>query len=396
MKRGYVAIVPFGILLVLAGALCTASLFAGDNDNSRGSAIVLGGIFNLHGSQAVLDVPSAQGAELAVEQINDNGGLLGKHVDLVIEDGHSRPKKLAAATEKVLKQHPSVAAFLGLSDTDMVLAGAPPAVAAGRVFLTSGATSPKLPAEVPPSLFLACFGDNEQAAAAAEFSFNRLNARTAVVLYNSTDTYTTLLQGYFRTRFQQLGGTILAVQAYVPGSLAGPISQLPPGADIVFLSAHDPPDAEAAITQLRNAGFMGPIIGGDGFDSQAEWSAHLEIDNVYYSTHVYLGSDNPDPAVVAFRRAYQAAYHGEVPSAFAALGYDAANLLAEAIRRAGSTDPGEVEKALSGIRDFKGVTGKIGYPDGSRIPLKSVSIVAINRGLLSLADQFIPASVPPP
>jgi len=390
------AVFLFGILPALAVAPGTASLFAGDNDNGRGSAIVLGGIFNLHGSQAVLDVPSAQGAVLAVNQINDNGGLLGKHVQLVIEDGHSRPEKLEAATEKVLKKHPSVTAFLGLSDTDMVLAAAPPAVAAGCVFLTSGATSPKLPEQVPPSLFLACFGDNVQAAAAAEFSFDGLNARTAVVLYNSTDTYTTLLQGYFRIRFQQLGGTILAVQAYVPGALAGPISQLAFGADIIFLSAHDPPDAEAAITQLRNAGFAVPIIGGDGFDSQDEWSAHPEIDNVYYTTHVYLGYDNPDPAVVAFRLAYQAAYRGEVPSAFAALGYDAANLLAGAIRRARSTDPGEVEKGLSGTLDFKGVTGEIGYPGGSRIPLKSVSIVAINRGLLSLADQFIPASVPVP
>jgi branched-chain amino acid transport system substrate-binding protein len=117
---------------------------------------------------------------------------------------------------------------------------------------------------------------------------------------------------------------------------------------------------------------------------------------VYYTTHVYLGSDNPDPAVAAFRLAYQSANRGEDPSAFAALGYDAANLLAEAIRRAGSTNPGEVEKSLSGIQDFQGVTGAIGYPGGSRIPLKSVSIIAINNGLLSLADQFTPASVPAP
>jgi branched-chain amino acid transport system substrate-binding protein len=358
--------------------------------------IVLGGIFNLEGSQAVLDVPSALGAQLAVDQINDNGGLLGAHVDLVIEDGQSRPRKVEEATRKVLKKYPSVVAFLGLSDTDMVLAAAPSAVAAGRVFLTSGATSPLLPQQVPPSLFLACFGDNVQAAAAAEFAFQKLNARTAVVLYDSTDTYTSLLQGYFRTSFQQLGGSILAAQSYVPGNVTEPINQLPHAADVVFLSAHDPSDAAAAITELRNAGFPVPIIGGDGFDSQDEWSAQPEINNVYYTTHVYLGYDNPDPAVVNFRLDYQAAYPGEAVSAFSALGYDAINLLAVAIRRADSTDPGEVEKSLSQILDFKGVTGEIGYPGGSRIPHKSVSIIEINSGLLSLADQFTPASVPAP
>ncbi len=117
---------------------------------------------------------------------------------------------------------------------------------------------------------------------------------------------------------------------------------------------------------------------------------------MYFTTHVYLGYDNPDAAVVAFRNDYQAAYHGEVPSAFAALGYDATNLLAEAIRRAGSAKPGKVETRLAGVLDFKGVTGEIGYPGGSRIPLKSVSIIEINSGLLSLADQFTPSSVPAP
>jgi branched-chain amino acid transport system substrate-binding protein len=392
MRRGLIS----AILLTLVAALCTTLLLAENEHSSKSAgAIFLGGLFNLKGPQAVLDAPSARGAQLAVDQVNQAGGLLGKRVELVIEDGQSRPKKLATSTEKILRKYPSVAGFLGLSDTDMVLAAAPPAVKAGRVFLTSGATSPRLPGQVPPSLFLACFGDNVQAAAAAEYAFNHLHAKTAVVLYNSTDTYTVLLQGYFRTRFEQLGGTILAIQDYVPGNLVLPITQLP-DADVVFLSAHDPPDALAAITQLRNAGFSKPILGGDGYDSEDAWSGHPEIHDVYFTTHVYLGPDNPDPAVVAFRSAYQAAYPGEPLSAFAALGYDAANLLMEAMRRAGSSDPGDAITGLSGILDFSGVTGEIGYPGGSRIPLKSVSIVKIDGGLLSLAAQFKPAAVPEP
>jgi len=385
-----------GILAALAAALCATFLFAGNEHNDKsGGAIYLGGLFNLKGPQAVLDVPSARGAQLAVDQVNEAGGLLGERVELVIEDGQSRPKKLETSTEKILRQYPSVAGFLGLSDTDMVLGAAPPAVAAGRVFLTSGATSPRLPAQVKPSLFLACFGDNVQAAAAAEYAFNHLGARKAVVLYNSTDTYTVLLQDYFQTRFQKLGGLILAAQDYVPGSLVLPTAELA-DADVIFLSAHDPPDALAGITQLRDAGFAMPILGGDGYDSETEWSGHPEVHDVYFTTHVYLGSDNPDPAVIRFRSDYQAAYPGEPPSGFAALGYDAANLMMEAIRRAGSANPGDVITSLSGILDFSGVTGTIGYPGGTRIPLKSVSVIEINGGLLSLSAQFTPVSVPAP
>jgi len=392
MRRALVS----GTLVTVAAALCATFLFARDEQSSKsGGAIFLGGIFNFKGAQAVLDAPSARGAQLAVDQINQTGGLLGKRVELVIEDGQSRPKKLETSTGKILRKYPSVAGFLGLSDTDMVLAAAPPAVAAGLVFLTSGATSPRLPGQVPPSLFLACFGDNVQAAAAAEYAFNILGARKAVVLYDSTDTYTVLLQSYFRTRFQQLGGSILVAQDYVPGNLVLPTAQLS-NADVIFLSAHDPIDAATGITQLRNAGFAMPILGGDGFDSENEWSGHPAIHDVYFTTHVYLEPDNPDPAVIAFRSAYQAAYPGEPLNGFAALGYDAANLLMEAIRRAGSADPGDVITSLSGILDFSGVTGTIGYPGGSRIPLKSVSIIEINGGLLSLADQFTPASVPVP
>ena len=135
--------------------------------------------------------------------------------------------------KRVLAGHPGVSAFLGLSDTDMVLGAAPVAAESGRLFLTSGATSPHLPAEIPRFLYLACFGDNVQAAAAAEFAFEQLGARSASVLYDSNDTYTKLLQGYFVARFVELGGDIRSSEAYSPGQLSGPISRLKQ-ADVVF------------------------------------------------------------------------------------------------------------------------------------------------------------------
>jgi branched-chain amino acid transport system substrate-binding protein len=399
-KRGRLARwISLPIVLVALGVWAAVGSWGGASPAGAAShgktagVIVLGGLFNLKGDQAALDVPSFHGAQLAVDAINRDGGLLGKRVALVVEDGKTRPDKLQKGTEKILRKYPSVSAFLGLSDTDMVLAAAPPAAAAGRVFLTSGATSPLLPGEVPTYLFLACFGDNVQAAAAAEYAHDELEANSAVVLYDSTDTYTVLLQGYFRTRFLELGGTIPSVEAYTPGDAAAAIDRLA-DADVVFLAAQSQDDIVATVHELRDAGFTVPILGGDAFDSEGLWAVHPEIDNLYYTTHAYLGADNPDPAVVDFRAAYRAAYPDEPPEAFAALGFDAANLLAEAIRRAGSPDPQDVLESLSRIDDFQGVTGRIGYEAASRIPRKSVSLIEVENGVLSLAKQFVPDSVP--
>jgi branched-chain amino acid transport system substrate-binding protein len=118
--------------------------------------VALGAIYNLEGYQAELDVPSLQGARLAVAQANAVGGMLQRPVELVVKDGRSNADLVNAAADELLQATPSVAAVFGLSDTDMVMAAAPAVAGAGLVFLTSGATSPKLPSQVPtfvPGLF---------------------------------------------------------------------------------------------------------------------------------------------------------------------------------------------------------------------------------------------------
>ena len=109
--------------------------------------------------------------------------MLGRPVKLVLVDGETKPKVIAREAARLFKQEPALAGLIGFSDTDMVLAAAPIAAKNKRVFLTSGATSPKLPREVARYLFLACFGDNVQAAAGAEWAVKTLKARSAVVLY---------------------------------------------------------------------------------------------------------------------------------------------------------------------------------------------------------------------
>jgi branched-chain amino acid transport system substrate-binding protein len=357
--------------------------------------IVLGAIYSLSGGQAALDVPSSRGARLAVDEINRAGGVLGRPVQLVAGDAGSAPGPAADSSAEILNRHPSATALLGLSDTDLVLAAAPVAAAKGRLFLTSGATSPKLPAQIPGYLFLACFGDNVQAAAGAEWAYDKLSARTVSVLFNSESTYAQLLQGYFRSRFEELGGRVLSIASYTPGKdLGPPISRLQT-ADLIYLAA-TPDEVLDVVMALRASGHHAPILGGDGFDAADLWQAHPEISNVFFTTHAYLGEDNDNPKIVAFRRAYTRAYPDAIPDAFAALGYDAARLLITAIRHAASTDPEEVRNALASIREFDGVTGQLGYPADSRIPLKAVTLLGVEGGGYRLVQQLVPAKTPAP
>jgi len=357
--------------------------------------LVIGAVYNLHGFQANLDIPSWQGAQLAVDEANRKGGVLGREVQLVLADGMSEPRTVAQETGGLLQRFPDMLALMGLSDTDMVLAAAPVSAEAKRLFLTSGATSPRLPAQVPEFLFLACFGDNVQAAAAAESAWEDLGARSAAVLYRAGDTYTDLLQGYFQARFKALGGQIRTVRTYrdnEPGSLAEGLDD----ADMVFLATGSADESLAIIQRLRDAGVAAPVFGGDSYDSEALWQRHPEVQNVYYTTHADLGEENPDPLVRRFVENYAAAYDGVRPDAFAALGYDTANLLMSAMKAAGDADPVRIREALSGVREFKGVTGRMSYPPGSRIPTKTVTILRIGNGKTELFRQLTPTEIPDP
>lgn len=376
-----------------SAALALVAVITAGCSSGKGP-VVVGAVYDLTGAQAGLDGPSARGARLAADEVNRMGGVLGRPVELVVVDGESEPDVLRVRTAELLQQNPTTAGIVGLSDTNMVLAAAPVAAAAQRVFLTSGATSPLLPAQVPQWLYLACFGDNVQAAAAAEWIFETRGARTASIAYSTADEYTRLLQRYFAERFVELGGRVVASVGYDPATVdSAALATLAP-ADVIYLAAQ-PDDAVAVTALLRGAGVRTPILGGDGFDSNA-WAAHPELGDVFFTTHAYLGSDSSDARVLAFRALYLGAHPRSEPDAFTALGYDATQLLLDAIERAGSDDPKDVRAALAATRDFPGVTGTISYESGAAIPSKPVTILAVDGGRERYVTALVPKSVPAP
>lgn len=366
-----------------------------------GETIKIGGTYNLTGAMASLDVPASRGSKLAIKEINANGGVLGKQIEYILYDG----KTDSATNGNIATQLVSsdkVIAIVGNTDSDSALAIGPIAQKASIPYLTAGATSPKLPDQVGDYMFLAPFGDNVQAAAGAEFMFNKLSCKTSWLFWDKGAEYTTLLAKYWKTRFEELGGKVVLEDTYTQGDtdFSAQITRLKalnPQPDCLYVAALQASDAGAIAKQLRDAGITLPMVGGDGYDGpELVGVGGTSAENVYFTTHAFISAENGTDKMKAFIKAYHTEYGVDPESAFAALGYDAVYLMVDAIKRAGSTDSKAIRDALAATSGFQGVTGTVTYLPGVRVPQKSVTIIAIKNGVYTLAAEVTPEKVPPP
>jgi branched-chain amino acid transport system substrate-binding protein len=393
---------PRACALFLLAALVAALALSGcdtPSASSAGAPIMIGGLFNIGGPMGGLDTEGQNGALLAAHEINAAGGVLGTSLNLVVKDGKTDPATIEQITGELLQQQP--AALIGFGDTDSVLISGPFAQRANVPFVTYGATSPRLPVTVGSTLFLACFGDNVQAAAGAEFMYDTLHARKIALVYDKGVEYTRLLAGYFKDRWTGLAGhdSILTEETYRYKDTdysvqIQHIKALATPPDVLYIAAM-PGDIPTIVKQFRSSGVMLPIVGGDGYDTPDLLAVGAAANNVYYSTHALVNADQSSPALKAFTERYKAAYKTN-PSAFSALGYDAVMLVSDAIKRAGSGDPAKVQNALEETTNFAGLTGSISFSAGNHIPRKDVTMLAVKDGKLDLASQLQPKVIPAP
>lgn len=392
MKK-YLSHIVIFCLISLCSAIAYTKVVNADN-----APIEIGAIYNLTGEQSALDIPSLEGAKLAVTEINAAGGVLGRPLKLVAIDGKTQPAVITAEV-KELTADKNIVAFMGLSDTDMAMAAIPAIAAVKKIFITSGATSPKLPAAAPGYVFLACFSDDQQATAAAEFAYEKLKVKTAYVLTEKDMEYAQLLARYFQQTFTKMGGKIIASDTFTHHApdikeQLNKIKSLAIKPDIIYLAAG--PNAPLIIKQIRAAGFTQPILGGDGFDSDEMLNLPANVSNgVYYTTHTLFANNKGDAQVQQFITNYQTTYHHLPENGFAGLGYDTVKLLAKAIQTANSTDTDKIRQALLQIKFFDVVTGMMSYVNNNPIPMKTVLIVQMQNGQRFPAEQFTPQMVSP-
>ena len=382
-----------------AGAQPTAVPAATGAPAAGGEPIKIGGGFALTGDESALDLPAANGAKLAAKEINAAGGVLGRPIDLIIHDSQYKMDITAQIAKQFVEQD-KVVAVIGFTDTDSVLAAGPTIQGAGLPFITAGATSPKIPTQVGDLMFLACFGDNVQAAAGAEYGFKQFG-KNAYLLWDKGVEYTTLLGGYFKARFTELGGTIVLEDQYDDkatdfSAQIAKVKALPQQPDFYYIAAM-PYNVGPVIKQFRDAGITGPIVGGDGYDTPDLVSvAGRAAENVFFTTHALMDPTGGTEGIKKFIAAYKAEYGHDPENAFAALGYDAMYLLADAIKRAGSTDAAAIKKAIEETRSFPGITGSISFSPTAHVPQKGVTIIAVKDGKFTLAAEVVPEKVPAP
>lgn len=376
-------------LIAAAAAIATAPAQAQDK-------IEIAALYNISsGGLASLDGPSLNGALLKAKMINDAGGLLdGRMIEVTAIDTKNDTREAATAAQRAVAIE-GLAAGIGHSDTTFALASAPLFQTAGIPFVTSGATSPDLPAMVGSEMFLTPFGDDVQAYAMAEYAYGEMGLRNVAVWTDNAMDYTTGLSKYFKERFTELGGAIALEDVYMTSDqdFSALVARLQStdGIDGVFASS-GPDTAGIIVKQVREAGLDLPILAGDGFDTDLVMTVPgaAMANGVFFTTHAYVGLDTG--AADTFRTAYEAEYGSPPENAFAALGYDALGLVADAITRAGSSDPAAVTTALAETSDYEAVTGKIAFLDGSRVPSKPVAIMNVEGGEMSFLTTVTPES----
>lgn len=395
MKKLLVLMFSLLMVVVLAGCGGNSGNQQESQSQAGGDTIKIGAIFNVTGAQASLDGPSLNGFKLAAKEINEAGGVLGKKIEVVSIDGKTDQTASTNAATKLVDVD-KVVAIAGFSDSNYALAAGPIAQKAGVPFVTTGATLPSLPDQVGDYFFMAAFGDDAQAYAAADYAVDELGAKTAYVLTDTAMDFTVNLSAFFEERFKEKNGadSIILKDTFKTNdqdysAQITRLKALPEQPDLLFISS-GPSDCGPIVNQLRAAGVTIPVISGDGFDTPLLVELGGEGANVdtYFATHTCLASDTEN--VKKFVEAYKAEYGRDAENGFAALGYDTMYLIVDAIKRANSTDPKAIRDALAQTSNFKAVTGTITYEEGKRVPKKSISILKVVDGKFAFIKEVTP------
>lgn len=371
--------------------LCLAAVAALGCSAPRGdesaNEIVIGEYGSLTGTTATFGISTKNGIDMAIDEVNRAGGLLGKRVRVIVEDDQGRPEEAQTVVTKLITRD-RVVAILGEVASSRTLAAAPVAQQNRIPMISPSSTNPRV-TEVGDYIFRVCFIDPFQGFVMAKFAANTLKIRNVAVLRDIKNDYSVGLADVFVAEFQKMGGRIVADQSYSEGDTDF-------SAQLTAIKAQNPQaifvpgyytEVGLIARQAKQLGINVPLLGGDGWDSPKLWEiGGTALNGSYYSNHSSM--DDPSPAIQKFVADYRARFQ-ETPDALAALGYDAAMMLFDAIRRANSTEPAAIRDALAQTRDFAGITGKITL-DANRNPVKPAVVLQVQDGALKYVETVSP------
>ena len=348
--------------------------------------IVVGEFVSLTGATASFGQSSDKGTRMAIDEINAEGGVLGKKIRLVIEDDQSKAGESATVVRKLISRD-KVVALLGEVASSRSLEAAPIAQQKKIPMISPSSTNPKV-TEVGDYISRVCFIDPFQGTALSKFALSRGWKRMAILADVKQD-YAVGLAEFFRKHLTENGGEIVADQSYSSwdkdfrAQLTSIAATQP---DAILLAGYYN-EAGLIASQARELGLTMPLLGGDGWDSPSLIEvAGPAVEGCFMSNH--FSGEDPSPVIQNFIAKFRELY-GHEPDALAALGYDSARILADALRRAGTTDPEPLRDAIAATKDFPGVTGRITL-DENRNPRKPAVILTIQYGKFRYVETIEP------
>ena len=340
--------------------------------------IVIGEFASLTGSEATFGINSSNGVQLAREDIDRAGGLLGgRHIQMIVEDDQSKPGQPSAAVKKLVANDKAIA-ILGEIASSRSLEAAPICQEAKIPMVSPGSTNPKV-TDAGDYIFRVCFIDSFQGTVMAKFALDHLHAKKIAILQDVKSDYSKGLAQYFGDYLKAHGGQIVVDRSFTGGGSdkdfrAQLTSIKAAKPDAIFVPGYYT-EAGLIAKQARSLGIKVPLLGGDGWDSpKLSEIGGSAVDGCYFSTH--FSTQDKNPKVQDFVKRYQARF-GAMPDGMAPLGYDAMMILGNAIKTAGSTDAAKIRDALANTKNFDGVTGKITI-DAKRNATKSAVVLRVN------------------
>ncbi|MEH7335938.1 ABC transporter substrate-binding protein [Neobacillus drentensis] len=367
---------------LLAGVLAGCS--APKENAAGGNTIKVGVNLELSGGVASYGESLKKGIDIAVDEINKKGGVDGKKIDLVKVDNKSEAAEATNGAVKLTSQD-KVTAIIGAATSGDTVAQAQIANDTKTVLLTPSGTSPNVTVtdkgKLNEYVFRTSFIDPFQGTVAANFAAKELKVKNVAIFADSASDYAKGLAASFKETFEKEGGKVVAEEAYVAkdtdfrATLTRIKSKNP---EFVFIPGYYE-EVGLIIKQARELGLNVPLMGADGWDSPklVELAGADALNNTFITNH--YSSEDPDKKIQDFVSTFKEKYNGEAPNAFNALGYDTVYLLADAIKRAGSTDTAKIKDALAATKDLSLVTGVVTI-DKNHNPVKSATVLEYKDG----------------
>lgn len=366
--------------------LLLPTLAACQNNEGAGDTIKIGGLAPLTGNVSVYGITATNGVKLAIKEINEAGGVLGKQIEYIVEDEKGDVNEAVNAYNKLVNKDKVIAIIGDVTSKPTISVAQLAAKETDPVPMVTATATALDVTKQGTNVFRACFTDPFQGKTMADFAAGSLGLTKVAVIYNSSDDYSVGLTEAFQAEAEAKGIEVVAVESYSKGDIdfktqLGNIATAGPEA----LFVPDYYDNVAMIVnQAQEVGLDIPLLGADGWDGVVGAIDDADkLEGFYFCNH--YSTEDESETVQNFLTNYKAAYNEDATS-FAALGYDAAYIMMDAIEKAGSTDRAAIIAALAET-NLEGVTGSIAF-DADRNPVKSVTIIQIKEGKYTLYDKL--------